>query len=40
MSVSKFIHYFSGHPAAFEFQASLPPDDFTLTGNKRLIRTF
>ena len=36
MSASKLIHYFSSHPAAFGFWASLPPDDNTLnTANKR-----
>ena len=30
MSASKLIHYFSSHPAAFGFQASLPSDSITL----------
>ena len=29
MSGSKLINYFSNHPAAFGFQASLPPDNIT-----------
>ena len=35
MSASKFIHYFSSHPAAFRFQSSTPLDNITLTSAKR-----
>ena len=35
MSASKLIHYFSSHPAAFEFQASTPPDNITLNSANR-----
>ena len=30
MSASKFIHYFSSHPAAFGFCACTPPDNISL----------
>ena len=36
MSTSKLIYYFSSHPAAFGFQASLPPDNFTITAANRI----
>ena len=37
ISGSKLICYFYGHPAAFGFQASLPPDNVTLNPvNKRI----
>ena len=36
MLASELIHYFSSHPAAFGFWASLPPDMFTLNpANKK-----
>ena len=36
MSASKLVHYFSGHPAAFGFWGSLPPNNITLNpANKR-----
>ena len=31
MSASKLIHYFCGHPMAFVFWSSTPPDNITLT---------
>ena len=34
MSASELIHYFSGHPAAFGFWASSPPD-ITLNPDKK-----
>ena len=40
MSTSELICYFSGHPAAFGFKTSLPPDNFTLTSpNKRIDKS-
>ena len=38
MSAPKLIHNFSRHPAAFGFQASLPPDNITL--NPANMRTY
>ena len=35
MSGSKWIHYFSSHPAAFGFQSPTPPDNITLTPANR-----
>ena len=35
MSASKLIHYFSSHPAAFEFWTSTPLDNVTLTSANR-----
>ena len=35
MSASKLIYYFSIHPAAFRFQASLLPDNITLNPANR-----
>ena len=35
MLVSKLIHYFSSHPAAFGFQASTPPDNISLNSANR-----
>ena len=35
MSASKLIHYFSSHPASFEFQASTPPDNISLNSANR-----
>ena len=33
----KWIHYFSSHPAAFEFWSSTPPDNITLTPANRKV---
>ena len=35
VSVSKLIHYFSSHPAAFESQSLTLPDNITLTSANR-----
>ena len=35
MSASKFICYFSSHPAAFGFWASTPPDNISLNSANR-----
>ena len=35
MSASKLILYFSSHPAAFGFQASIPPDNISLNSANR-----
>ena len=37
MSVSKLIHYFSSHPAAFGFWASTPPDNISLNSANRKV---
>ena len=40
MPASKFIHYFSSHPAAFGFWASTPPDNITLnSANRKAIQS-
>ena len=37
MSASKLIHYFSSHPAAFEFWASTPPDNISSNSANRKV---
>ena len=37
MSASKLIHYFSSHPAAFGFWASIPPDNISLNFANRKV---
>ena len=37
ISASKLIHYFSSHPAAFEFWASTPPDNISLNSANRKV---